>query len=136
MCYSSLEVIIKILREQKKASSRVQTLDFQRTDFSLGRDLFWVGEILCEAALKGKGTQESWQIFKGNLLQAEHSILTSQENKQTYQETCLVAQGTHDCALVQKTPVHRHESEVRQQKLCLSASVFREKVFVPKDTRF
>lgn len=46
--------------------------------------------------------QESWQTFKSNFLQAEHSILITQENKQTFQETRWVSQGTHDWAPVQK----------------------------------
>lgn len=70
-----------------------------------------MGKILCEAALKGKGPQESWQTCKGNLLQAERSIPITQENKQTYQETCLVSQGTHDCASVQKG--HTQDMKVR-----------------------
>lgn len=64
-------------------------------DFSLGGKLFQVGEILCEAALKRRGSQESWQTSKGNLQEEERSILISQENEQTQQETCLVSEGIH-----------------------------------------
>lgn len=54
-----------------------------------------MGEILCEAALKRRGSQESWQTSKGNLQEEERSILISQENEQTQQETCLVSEGIH-----------------------------------------
>lgn len=67
---------------QRKTSSRVQTLDLKMADFNLGGKIFQVGEILCEAALKGRGSQESWQTSKGNLQVEECSILISWENEQ------------------------------------------------------
>lgn len=100
MHYSSLEVIFNQDPEGTKEGK--QSLGFKRIDSRLGTDFFRVGETLCEAAWKGKGAQESWQIFRGNFLQTEHSILITQENKQTFQEICLVSQQTHGWAAVQK----------------------------------
>ncbi|KFO08151.1 hypothetical protein N312_12568, partial [Balearica regulorum gibbericeps] len=45
------------------------TLDFRRADFGLFRDL--LGRVPWDKALEGRGAQDSWVIFKGNLLQAQ-----------------------------------------------------------------
>ncbi|KFV13114.1 hypothetical protein N340_13029, partial [Tauraco erythrolophus] len=45
------------------------TLDFRRADFGLFRDL--LGRVQWDQALKGRGAQESWLIFKDHLLQAQ-----------------------------------------------------------------
>lgn len=55
-------------QRMKKVSSRVQPLGFKRAYFSLFRKL--VGGIVWKSSLKGKGAQESWQVFKASLLQS------------------------------------------------------------------
>ncbi|KFV20185.1 hypothetical protein N340_14281, partial [Tauraco erythrolophus] len=45
------------------------TLDFRRADFGLFRDL--LTRVQWDEALKGRGVQESWLIFKDHLLQAQ-----------------------------------------------------------------
>ncbi|KFV00772.1 hypothetical protein N340_04752, partial [Tauraco erythrolophus] len=55
------------------------TLDFRRTDFGLFRDL--LSRVQWDQALEGKGSQESWFIFKDHLLQAqERSIPTKRKS--------------------------------------------------------
>jgi len=45
------------------------TLDFRRADFGLFGDL--LGRVPWDKALEGRGVQESWLIFKNQLLQAQ-----------------------------------------------------------------
>lgn len=45
----------------RKMFSRIATLDFQRADFILFRDLF--DRVHLEVVPKGKGVQESWTFF-------------------------------------------------------------------------
>ncbi|KAK4820693.1 hypothetical protein QYF61_003613 [Mycteria americana] len=49
--------------------SRTATLDFRRADFGLFRRL--VDRVPWEAALKGKGVQEGWTLFKEKVLKAQ-----------------------------------------------------------------
>lgn len=53
-------MLFRILRGMRKASNRVQTLDFMRAEFSFSRDP--IDGILWEAALKGKGAQQTWSL--------------------------------------------------------------------------
>jgi len=62
-------VEFKILRAVRRMRSKLATLDFRRADFGLFRDL--LGRIQWDKALEGRGTQESWSIFKDHLLQAQ-----------------------------------------------------------------
>lgn len=54
----------QILREERKESNKVETLDFWIAEFSLFKKL--VGWIPWETALKGKGADESWQVCLDN----------------------------------------------------------------------
>jgi len=52
----------RILRGGSRAISRIKTLDFQRPNFGLFKDL--LGGMLWVRALEGRGVQESWSLFK------------------------------------------------------------------------
>ncbi|PKU49228.1 rna-directed dna polymerase from mobile element jockey-like [Limosa lapponica baueri] len=62
-----------ILGEVRRGVSRTATLDFRRTDFNLFRRL--VDRVPWEAALKGKGVQEGWTLFKKEILEAEEQVV-------------------------------------------------------------
>ncbi|GAB0205246.1 hypothetical protein GRJ2_002990200 [Grus japonensis] len=68
-CSDHEMVEFRILRAARRARSKLTTLDFRRADFGLFRDL--LGRISWDKALEGKGAQDSWLIFKGDLLQAQ-----------------------------------------------------------------
>ena len=51
----------RILRKERKDSSRVRTLDFRKADFDSLREL--VGRIPWAANLRREGIQESWLYF-------------------------------------------------------------------------
>lgn len=74
-CYSNEHKVaeFQILSEVRKESSRVEILDFWIAYFSLFRKL--VGWIPWEAALKGKGAHESWQVFKDSILTAQEQSI-------------------------------------------------------------
>jgi len=59
----------KILGAARRVRSKLATLDFRRGDFGLLRDL--LGRIPWDKALEGRGTQESWLVFKDHLFQAQ-----------------------------------------------------------------
>lgn len=52
----------KILRATRKVYRKLTTLDFRKADFGLLRDL--PHSVSWNAALEGRGTQESWLVFK------------------------------------------------------------------------
>jgi len=62
-----------ILREVRRGVSRTPTLDFWRADFGLFRSLVDTGPW--EAALKGKGAQEGWTLFKEEVLKAQEQAI-------------------------------------------------------------
>ena len=67
-------VELKMLRGVTELSRAALTLGFRRVGCGLFREL--AEGILYEAAQKGKGAQENWQVLKDNLLQLhEQSIL-------------------------------------------------------------
>ncbi|GAB0181714.1 hypothetical protein GRJ2_000636700 [Grus japonensis] len=68
-CSDHKMVEFRILRAVRRACSKLTTLDFRRADFGLFRDL--LGRIPWDKVLKGRGAQDSWLIFKGQLLQAQ-----------------------------------------------------------------
>ncbi|GAB0202608.1 hypothetical protein GRJ2_002726400 [Grus japonensis] len=72
-CSDHKMVEIKILREARRAHSKLTTLDFRRADSGLFRDL--LGRIPWDKALEGRGAQDSWLIFKGHLLQAQEQCI-------------------------------------------------------------
>jgi len=59
----------KILRAARRVCSKLTTLDFRRADSSPFRDL--LSRVPLDKALKGRGAQEIWLIFKDHLLQAQ-----------------------------------------------------------------
>ncbi|CAM5158164.1 unnamed protein product [Eretmochelys imbricata] len=62
-------VEFRILTQGRKESSRIQTLDFRKTDFDSLREL--LGKISWENNMRGKGVQESWLYFKESLLRLQ-----------------------------------------------------------------
>ncbi|GAB0176082.1 hypothetical protein GRJ2_000073400 [Grus japonensis] len=72
-CSNHEMVEFKILRAARRAHSKLTTLDFRRADFGLFRDL--LGRIPWDKALEGRGAQESWMGFKGQLLQAQERCI-------------------------------------------------------------
>ena len=56
-------------RAARRVHSKITTLDFRRADFGLFRDL--LGRVPWDKALKGRGIQENWLLFKNHLLQAQ-----------------------------------------------------------------
>ncbi|GAB0203352.1 hypothetical protein GRJ2_002800800 [Grus japonensis] len=62
-------VEFRILHGRSRAISRITILDFRRGNFGLFKDL--LGRIPWVRALEGKGTQESWSVFKHHFLQAQ-----------------------------------------------------------------
>lgn len=51
------------------ANKKIKVLEFRRVDFGLL--VILAGRMLCEAALKCRGTQEIWLISKGIFLKAQ-----------------------------------------------------------------
>ncbi|CAM4692336.1 unnamed protein product [Lepidochelys kempii] len=62
-------VEFRILRQGRKESSRIRTLDFRKADFDSLREL--MGRIPWENNMRGKGVQESWLYFKESLLRLQ-----------------------------------------------------------------
>ncbi|GAB0185376.1 hypothetical protein GRJ2_001002900 [Grus japonensis] len=72
-CSDHKMVEFKILRAACRTHSKLTTLDFRRTDFGLFRDL--LGRVPWDKALEGRGTQDSWLVFKGHLLRAQERCI-------------------------------------------------------------
>ncbi|GAB0199287.1 mitochondrial enolase superfamily member 1 [Grus japonensis] len=72
-CSDHEMVEFRILRAARRARSKLTTLGFRRADFGLFRDL--LGRIPWDKALEGRGTQDSWLIFRGHLLQAQERCI-------------------------------------------------------------
>lgn len=64
----------KILIGESNTNSKITTLDFPKIDFVLLRDL--LDRILCEMALKCKGSQENWLIIKDSFLRGQEWSVT------------------------------------------------------------
>lgn len=62
VCSGHETVKFNIMKRVRKESSRLQTPEFRRADFSLFRRL--VGGSTWEAALKGKGSQKIWKVLR------------------------------------------------------------------------
>ncbi|KAJ7396062.1 hypothetical protein BTVI_148843 [Pitangus sulphuratus] len=71
----------KILGTARRAQNKLTTLDFRRADFGLFRDL--LGRVQWDRALDGKGAQESWMIFKDDLLQTQFIATKRKSGKNT-----------------------------------------------------
>ncbi|GAB0209914.1 hypothetical protein GRJ2_003457100 [Grus japonensis] len=72
-CSDHEMVEFRILRAARRAHSKLTTLDFRRAGFGLSRDL--LGRIPWDKALEGRGSQDSWLVFKGHLLQAQERCI-------------------------------------------------------------
>ncbi|GAB0206751.1 mitochondrial enolase superfamily member 1 [Grus japonensis] len=72
-CSDHEMVEFRILRAARRVHSKLTTLDFGRADFGLFRDL--LARIPWDKALEGRGSQDSWLIFKGHLLQAQERCI-------------------------------------------------------------
>jgi len=56
-----------------RAISRIKTLDFRRANFGLFKDL--LGRIPWVRALKGRGVQESWLLYKHHFLHTQDQCI-------------------------------------------------------------
>ena len=66
----------KILKAARRLHSNLTTLDFRRADFGLFRGL--LGRVPWDKVMEGRGTQESWLIFKTHLLQAQERCIPTE----------------------------------------------------------
>jgi len=66
----------------RRACSKLTTLDFRRADFGLFRDL--LSRVPCDKALEGRGTQDSWLIFKDHL---PHALSSAFQQRGSQAET-------------------------------------------------
>ena len=83
---------LKILRAVRRAHTKLATLDFRRADIGLFRDL--LGRVAWDKALEGRGAQESWLIYKDQLLQAqERYISTKRKSSKNARRPCMYEQG-------------------------------------------
>ncbi|PKU29997.1 hypothetical protein llap_19699 [Limosa lapponica baueri] len=72
--HSDYEMIeFSVLREARRGASRTATMDLQRADFGLFKNL--LDRAPWEAALKGKGVQEGWTCFKEEVLKAQEQAV-------------------------------------------------------------
>ncbi|PKU48463.1 glycerol kinase [Limosa lapponica baueri] len=72
-CSDHGKIEFRIVGSTHKTISRTETLYFKRANFVLFKKL--LGEIPWARALKGKGAQESWAIFKHCFLQAQDQCI-------------------------------------------------------------
>ncbi|GAB0202872.1 hypothetical protein GRJ2_002752800 [Grus japonensis] len=114
-CSDHEMVEFKIVRTVRRAHNKLTTLDFQRADFSLFRDL--LGRIPWDKALEGRGAQDSWLIFKGHLLQAQERCIP------TKRKACMDEQGAPGQSQTKKGSLQRVEARAgslgRIQRNCL-----------------
>ncbi|GAB0205806.1 hypothetical protein GRJ2_003046200 [Grus japonensis] len=75
-CSDHKMVEFRILRAARRVCSKLTTLDFSRADFGLFRDV--LGRIPWDKALKGRGAQDSWLVFKGHLLQDQEQHIPTE----------------------------------------------------------
>ena len=61
-CSDHALVEFTVLRDMGQAKSKVRTLNFRQEDFQLFKEL--VKRTPWETALRDKGAEQSWQIFK------------------------------------------------------------------------
>ena len=124
-CSDHEMVDFKILRAVRKVYSKLATLDFRRADFGLFRDL--LGGVPGDTALEGRGTQESWLIFKDHLLQAQEQRMhpNKEEVRQKCQDACMDKQGAPGQTQTQKGSLQRVEARTGSlggiQRYCMSS---------------
>jgi len=66
-------VEFRILRGGSRVISRIKTLDLRRDNFALFKEL--LGGILWARALKCRGVQECWSLFKRHFLHAQERCI-------------------------------------------------------------
>jgi len=79
-CSDHEMVEFKILKAVtvRRVHSKLTALDCRRADFGLARDL--LGRLPGDKALEGRGTQESWLIFRDHILQAQEGCIPKKRN--------------------------------------------------------
>ena len=76
-CSDHTLVEFVILKNAGLAKSRAKTLYFRRANFRLLKEL--LSGIPWETVLKGMGTEQSWQLFKGTLLRLQQLSIPQQK---------------------------------------------------------
>jgi len=66
-------VEFRILHGGSRVISRIKTLELRRANFGLFKEL--LGGIPCTRALKGRGVQECWSLFKRHFLHAQDQCI-------------------------------------------------------------
>jgi len=72
-CSDHEMVEFRILCGKSRAISRIKTLDLRRANFGLFKEL--LAEIPWARALKGRGIQECWSLFKRHFLHAQERCI-------------------------------------------------------------
>ena len=81
-CSDHAIIEFMLQRDKRQAKSKIRTLNFRKADFQLFREL--VNKIPWETGLMGKGTEQSWQIFKEAFFRVQELSIpgvASQERK-------------------------------------------------------
>lgn len=101
-CSNYEMVELKILRTGGKAAIRTRTLNIQRGNFSLFKDL--LSRISWVRALEKKEVQESWSIFKHHSFPPCSRPVHSHEPeiKQRGQESFMDEQGVSDKSRIEE----------------------------------
>ncbi|KAK4821784.1 hypothetical protein QYF61_002200 [Mycteria americana] len=78
-CSDHALVAFTVLRDMGQAMSKVRTLNFRKANFQMFKEL--VNRIPWETALRDKGAEQSWQIFKDTFHRVEElSICTCKKS--------------------------------------------------------
>jgi len=78
-CSDRSLVEFAVLRRKSQVKSEVRTLNFRNVNFQLFKQL--VNRSLWETALRGKGAEQSWQIFKGAFQRAQELSIPRLRNQ-------------------------------------------------------
>ncbi|GAB0209193.1 hypothetical protein GRJ2_003385000 [Grus japonensis] len=72
-CSDHALVEFTVLRDMGQVKSKVRTLNFRKANFQLFKEL--VNRTLWETALRDKGAEQSWQIFKDAFYRAQELLI-------------------------------------------------------------
>ena len=72
-CSDHALVEFAVLRDMGQAKSKVRTLNFRKANFQLFKEL--VNRTPWETALRDKGAEQSWQIFKDTFHRAQELLI-------------------------------------------------------------
>jgi len=72
-CSDHTMVDFIVLRDMEKAKRKVRALNFRKANFQFFKEL--VSRIPCEIALRDKGAEQSWQIFKYAFHRAQELLI-------------------------------------------------------------